>query len=187
MIHNYSTLKFRGYDDFVKRLSFGGYRSIAFGCKSIDEEELPRYLAADREVFLKETSIFGVVTFINRLKDDAASTLTALGAADITTKIITGDNIFLGIQTAFATGIIQQDKTVVVLEGSRYDHSTKSADLLYLTRSPSGEISEHRKLVESFEYPLHGDEVYAIDNDFIRANPEGFLSDRVKVFARISP
>lgn len=37
MIHNYSTLKFRGYDDFVKRLSFGGYRSIAFGCKSIDE------------------------------------------------------------------------------------------------------------------------------------------------------
>jgi magnesium-transporting ATPase (P-type) len=44
-----------------------------------------------------------------------------LAEAGISTKIITGDNIFLGVQTAFATGMIGQEKRVVVVEGSKYD------------------------------------------------------------------
>ena len=30
-IHNYAKVKHKGFDDFVKSLSLGGYRSIAFG------------------------------------------------------------------------------------------------------------------------------------------------------------
>lgn len=71
--------------------------------------------------------MLGVVTFINQLKNDAVSTITTLMNAEITTKIITGDNIFLGIQTAFATGMIPRDKPVIVVEGSKYDRNTGAA------------------------------------------------------------
>lgn len=71
--------------------------------------------------------MLGVVTFINQLKNDAVSTITTLMNAEITTKIITGDNIFLGIQTAFATGMIPRDKRVIVVEGSKYDRNTGAA------------------------------------------------------------
>lgn len=64
---------------------------------------------------MKQTEILGVVTFMNKLKEDASSTISTLSAAGISTKIITGDNIFLGIQTAFETGMIASDRKVVVI------------------------------------------------------------------------
>lgn len=33
MIHHYSTKKIEGYDKFIKKLSFSGFRSIGFGYK----------------------------------------------------------------------------------------------------------------------------------------------------------
>lgn len=144
MIHNYSLLKLKGFEDFVKKLSFGGFRSIGFSCKEVSEAEAQRLMAAGREDFLRETEMLGVVTFVNKLKEDAASTIAALNAADISTKIITGDNIFLGVQTAFATGMITPDKRVIVVEGSKYDRKTGATELLELTRNPAGEISERR-------------------------------------------
>lgn len=65
-----------------------------------------------------------MVTFINQLKHDAVQTISTLGEAEIITKIITGDNIFLGVQTAFMTGMIPGDKKVIVVEGSKYNPSS---------------------------------------------------------------
>lgn len=112
----------------------------------------------------------GLVTFINLLKPDAISTLHTLHNADIRTKIITGDNIFLGVQTAFSTGMIRSDQRVVVVEGSKYDPHTRTAELLELTKLENGEIKEERRVVDRFEYVNDGT-AYAIDNDFIKANP----------------
>ena len=115
MIHHYSTLKFDDFEEFIKKLSFSGYRSIGFGFKEITEDEVERYRNAEREDFLKGTTILGVVTFINQLKSDAIQTINALAEAEINTKIITGDNIFLGVQTAFMTGMIPNDKKVIIV------------------------------------------------------------------------
>jgi len=90
---------------------------------------------ADREEFLNNTTILGVVTFINQLKRDAIQTISTLAEAEINTKIITGDNIFLGVQTAFLTGMIANDKKVIIVEGSKYDRETGSIELLELTHS----------------------------------------------------
>lgn len=49
MIHSFSRRKFQGFTDFVKRLSFGGFRSIAFGSKEIQGEQLEDYLAIHRD------------------------------------------------------------------------------------------------------------------------------------------
>ena len=63
-------------------------------------------MKAERSDFLNNTRILGVVTFINLIKTDARETVDTLTNCDISTKIITGDNIFLGIQTAFMTGML---------------------------------------------------------------------------------
>jgi P-type E1-E2 ATPase len=70
---------------------------------------------AKREHLLHKITIIGVVTFINQLKEDAKETISALTAAHINTKIITGDNIFLGIQTALLAGIIKPTSKIIVL------------------------------------------------------------------------
>lgn len=88
-------------------MSFSGYRSIGFGFKEVQPQEIESMLHGTREEFLKHTKLLGIVTFVNQLKDDAISTIETLAEAGITTKIITGDNIFLGVQTAFATGMIE--------------------------------------------------------------------------------
>lgn len=72
-------------------------------------------MALDRVEFLKGISILGVVTFANSLKQDARETIQTLTECSINTKIITGDNIFLGIQTAVLAGMIPPDSTVAVL------------------------------------------------------------------------
>lgn len=65
--------------------------------------------------------MLGVVTFVNSLKEDAHVTVNTLTEAQINTKIITGDNIFLGIQTAILTGMLPEGSRVAVLEGKHYD------------------------------------------------------------------
>ena len=72
-------------------------------------------MTLDRSEYLRNTRILGVVTFINLVKTDARQTIDILAACNISTKIITGDNIFLGIQTAFMTGMIPENASVAVL------------------------------------------------------------------------
>lgn len=78
-------------------------------------------MKAERELFLKQTTILGVITFVNLLKSDAKETIDLLTTNEINTKIITGDNIYLGIQTAIETGMIPEQATVAVIEGKRYN------------------------------------------------------------------
>ncbi len=46
-------------------------------------------------------------------------TIKTLTDCGINTKIITGDNIFLGVQTAFLTGMIEKQMKVIVVEGEK--------------------------------------------------------------------
>lgn len=69
---------------------------------------------------MKGIDLLGVVTFVNSLKEDAESTIKTLTENDINTKIITGDNIFLGVQTALTTGMISPGVKVLVLEGAKF-------------------------------------------------------------------
>lgn len=69
----------------------------------------------DRSEFIRSVRIIGVVTFVNLVKTDARQTIDILTDCGISTKIITGDNIFLGIQTAFMTGMLPQNASVGVV------------------------------------------------------------------------
>lgn len=84
--------------------------------------ELTEAMKLDRDGFLQHTSILGLVTFVNLLKEDACESIATLTNCEIATKIITGDNIFLGIQTAVLVGMIPSTASIAVLEGKKYDN-----------------------------------------------------------------
>jgi len=48
MIHKYSTFRFSGFDQFIKRMSFSGYRSIGFGYKEVKVQDVSSFLNGSR-------------------------------------------------------------------------------------------------------------------------------------------
>ena len=61
----------------------------------------------------------GLVGFDNKLKTDANETMNKLFESNIEPKMITGDNIFIGIETAVRSGIIKSNEPVILLEGKK--------------------------------------------------------------------
>lgn len=75
MIHKFSSTKYAGFANFIKKMSFSGYRSIGFGYKEIRADDLNTILNSTRQEYLMDTKLLGVVTFVNQLKDDSFSTI----------------------------------------------------------------------------------------------------------------
>ena len=61
--------------------------------------------------------MLGLLLFENKLKHDAVTTIITLQQANIDSCIITGDNIYVAIQTAILCRLISQQQQVVILEG----------------------------------------------------------------------
>ena len=79
-------------------------------------------IKSDRRKFLSDIHILGLATFHNKLKEDTISTIESLSEAEVDTKMITGDQIYLAVKTAFMSGIIPFAKKVLVLEGSKVNN-----------------------------------------------------------------
>ena len=74
---------------------------------------------ANREVYEKNITLLGLVAFENKLKDDTEETINRLTNANIESKMITGDNIYIAVETARRAGILKPDEKVVFLEGKK--------------------------------------------------------------------
>ena len=68
------------------------------------------------------------------MKTDAVETIRTLTECAVNTKIITGDNIFLGVKTAMMTGMVPPDHRVVVVEGVKYDPHNSHAEVTELSQ-----------------------------------------------------
>jgi len=73
-----------------------GCRVIGLGAKSVKEEDLAFYLRTSREMFLANIEMLGLVSFGNALREEV----------NLNLKMITGDNIYTAVRTAFMAGII---------------------------------------------------------------------------------
>lgn len=59
--------------------------------------------------------MMGVVSFVNKLKPEAADVVWRLrNEVKTDIKMITGDNIYTAVQTAFKAGIFTDSDTVIV-------------------------------------------------------------------------
>ena len=63
--------RIRKYDETVAELSLSGYRTISFGYKVIEQDDVPDILQIEREFYEKDLTLLGVVGFENKLKNDA--------------------------------------------------------------------------------------------------------------------
>lgn len=67
------------------------------------------YLRADRDKYLQGIINLGLIAFQNSLKSDTWLTLNKLKRSNIETKMITGDNIYIAVETARRAGILEQN------------------------------------------------------------------------------
>jgi P-type E1-E2 ATPase len=83
---------------------------IAIGFKKITTLNL------SREELEKDITFGGFLTFVNPLKSDSAEIIQHLNQASIECKLITGDNIFTGIEAGFQTNIMERKLNSCLLD-----------------------------------------------------------------------
>lgn len=72
-------------------------------------------MRASREEHLSQIRMLGLISFENKLKHDARETIHRLDLAGIRSRMITGDNVYIAIETAVRCGILERRDEVVVL------------------------------------------------------------------------
>ncbi len=72
-------------------------------------------MTGPREIFDKGITALGLVAFENKLKDDTRETILKLVESNIEPKMITGDNIYIAVETGVRAGIIKKDEKVILL------------------------------------------------------------------------
>jgi hypothetical protein len=84
--------------------------------------------------------------------------------------MITGDNIFIGIETAMRAGILGRDKDIVVIEGAEQGEHNYVGDTHYYkvkivsVRDSDFHITDSRITQEEYTYL---NKPVAVDNDFL--------------------
>ena len=109
------------YEETLEDLSMGGYRTIAMGYKEVGKDEMSEYLGIDRTIYEREIRLIGVLAFENKVKEEAKETMERLRQSNIETKIITGDNIYIAVETAIRSGILEEGSRVIILEGKEQE------------------------------------------------------------------
>lgn len=75
------------------------------------------YLRLPRETYLKDLEMLGLTSFVNKLKVETPKVIERLRKeVEVDVKMITGDNIYTAVQTAFKAGMLYESDTVVVCE-----------------------------------------------------------------------
>lgn len=106
-------------------------------------------------------------------------------------KMITGDNIFIAIETGIRAGILKPNDQVILLEGRKQPQHTvdgmpRTFKGVLLTRHGGNTTQESIELIENENYEFEPYPI-AVDNDFLNLEPTPKILDTMKIFARISP
>lgn len=115
IIHRHSTSKFAYFDRLLQTESYSGFRTIGYGYKEVEPRRLGEHLRASREEHLSQIRMLGLIAFENKLKHDARETIHRLELAGIRSRMITGDNVYIAIETAVRCGILDRRDEVLVI------------------------------------------------------------------------
>ncbi|CAD7935590.1 unnamed protein product [Amoebophrya sp. A25] len=137
------------FEQTAEELAMDGFYLVAMAMKSFDnfdntdaanidhtllQQQLPR------EDLEKDLTLLGLLKFRNEIKPDSREVIKMLKKAEIATQIITGDNVWAGVNIGRESGIIDAENDyVLVLDaepthfggcaghgGRRHSHSRKS-------------------------------------------------------------
>ncbi|KAM5165151.1 putative cation-transporting ATPase 13A4 [Mantella aurantiaca] len=111
-------------DSFDKQLDFytkQGFRVIGLAFRSLRKEGLPLTSDLEREVVETDLEFLGLLILENRLKPETSSVLKELGAANIRTVMVTGDNLQTAVTVGKTTGMIPDNSDIILLEACEPD------------------------------------------------------------------
>lgn len=85
----------------------------------------------------------GLLAFENKVKEEANDTFQRMKESNIECKMITGDNIFIAIETAVRCGLAEGKGKFLMLEGKRQEQvGTGKRNFRAKLLEGSGEIKE---------------------------------------------
>lgn len=94
-----------GFQKLLSDVSLAGLRCLAVAYREVKQPQ--EWVNASRESFEAGLTMIGLATFDNLLKEDTAETIQKLSDAEIEVKVITGDNIYIAVETAIRTKILE--------------------------------------------------------------------------------
>lgn len=107
--------------------------------------------------------------------------------------MITGDNIFIAIETAARVGIIKKDEPIILLEGAKQVKTNEDdggEEIVYLgtllKREDEEMTHEEIKVKKNTEY-MDQDLCMAMDGSFLNLEPSPPIPSRACIFARVPP
>lgn len=100
------------YEEKILDYTMKGYRILAFGYKFIKKEQL----LDNVQEFESDLIFLGLMLMQNNIKPQTYETIKSLKENDIHVLMITGDNVFTGINAGFASGIIDLTQKVYVCQ-----------------------------------------------------------------------
>lgn len=62
-IEKNSIVKYGYFEGLVANMSLGGFRTIGYGYKEIEDADVAKYLSSERDIFEKDIIALGIVAF----------------------------------------------------------------------------------------------------------------------------
>ena len=103
------------YLTIMENLAIQGFRILALAYRIIDFDEKTLKIL-NREDLEENLNFLGFLILENKMKSDTAEVMKRLRNADLSLKIISGDNPLTTIQAAKESKIISKDKSVILVE-----------------------------------------------------------------------
>lgn len=116
--------------------------------------------------------MLGLIAFENKLKHDARETIHRLELAGIQSKMITGDNVYIAIETAVRCGILERKDEVIVIEGRNTEMNRQwtTADIKFyakIFRFEKEDVIVKNAMLSYEEYHTSARPII-VDNDFLK-------------------
>lgn len=173
-----------------------GFRVIGLACKSLQAGKPPAALT--REEVESDLTFLGLLIMENRLKRQTKAVLEELGAANIRSVMVTGDNIQTAITVAKNAGMIVPTHKVILVEANEVPESFSAS--ITLKSLEENKIEDYRSLEDDsqtepgirlalgsgqYHFAMSGKSYQIVAQHFRHLLPKLLLNGTV--FARMSP
>ncbi|XP_042868146.1 polyamine-transporting ATPase 13A3-like isoform X2 [Penaeus japonicus] len=171
-----------------------GLRVVAVAGKTLQSGlEWEKVDLTPREVLEEGAMFLGLVLLQNKLKVETAPVLAALHQAEITTVMITGDNLLTALSVARQSGLVSAGRQMIVVKAQYAAASAKAAQHLkvyYFDADYDGGLRNQRSVIsvrnDNYALATDGetfDLIYrGLDKDLFQR-----LVHKGRVFARMKP
>lgn len=145
------------FHEMLKIYTSNGYRVIALAGKSLDASiSWQQSLKLSRDSIESDLTFYGLLILQNKIKPETAPIITELNNANITTLMVTGDNLLTALCVARKCGQIPKNNRIIVVEA----HAAQNDEYEF---DPGNSFKNSSRVPARIEWKL-ADESVDLDN-----------------------